>query len=208
MVAEIAAMVGADGNSSVLNEPGTVVVYRRAGNLWEVDREMMLSLDQSGGLREMRRKMGDVISFLNGCTIFVARTASGALYFELEKAGCSVWEISGKPADFLDIVLEDEEKEKVAADAKASAAMPAPQEKTPGSYFISLKEVQGKRPELTSKQILQQFVTEGHFDVLEMLCDHVPPWIEMEAVKRGYTLDTEQTGPHEVMVRLMKNAAA
>lgn len=207
MVVEIAAIVNADGCSGILNEPGKVVVYRRVGDLWEIDREMELSFDRSSNLREMRRKMSDLIGFMDECKIFTASAATGALYFELEKAGCSVWEITGKPADFLDIVLEDEEKEQVAAEVKATAVIPAPQEKEPGSFYISIKEAQGNRPELTSKQILQQFVAEGQFDVLEMQCDHVPPWIEMEAAKKGYALDTEQTGPHEVMVRLTNRAA-
>lgn len=206
MVVEIAAIVDANGYSGVLNEPGTVIVYRRSGGVWGIDRSMEVSLDLSNGLREMRRKMAGILQFLNGCTVFAARSAGGALYFELEKAGCSVWEISGKPADFLEIVLEDEEKERGAAESRAATAMPAPEERTAGTFFISIREIQGKRPELTSKQILQQFVTDGNFKVLEIQCSHVPPWIEVEASKRGYILEAEKTGQNEVMV-VLKNGA-
>ena len=93
---EIAAILGKNGCSSTLSEPGTVVVYQRQGCSFEPVREMAFALDQEKGLKELRAKMAELIVFLNGCKIFVARSASGALYFELEKAGFSVWEISGK----------------------------------------------------------------------------------------------------------------
>jgi len=207
MVVEIAAIVGADGYSGVLNEPGQVVVYRHVRGAWEIDRTMDVSLDRSRNLREMRQKMGEILQFLSGCRVFVARSAGGALYFELEKAGCNVWEITGKPVDFLDIVLEDEEKERIAAQSQSVAGIPAPCEKAPGVFFISIKEIQGKSPEISSKQILQQFVADGNFSVLEIQCDHVPPWIEVEAEKRVYVIDAEKNGMNEVMVRLTKTAA-
>jgi Fe-only nitrogenase accessory protein AnfO len=207
MVAEIAAMVDGDGCSGVLNEPGTVIVYRRSGGVWEIDRSMEVSLDRSNGLREMRRKMADILQFLNGCRIFAARAAGGALYFELEKAGCSVWEISGKPADFLDVVLDDEEKERIAAQSPGVAGIPAPHERAPGTFFISIREIQGKSPEISSKQILQQFIAEGNFSVLEIQCDHVPPWIEVEAEKRDYSIEAEKIGQNDLMVRLTRKKA-
>jgi len=207
MVVEIAAIVGADGYSGVLNEPGQVVVYRHLRGAWGIDRAMEVSLDQSNGLREMRQKMGEILQFLGSCRIFVARSAGGALYFELEKAGCNVWEITGRPVDFLDIVLEDEEKEKIATQSQSMTGIPAPCEKAPGVFFISIKEIQGKAPEISSKQILQRFVAEGNFSVLEIQCDHVPPWIEVEAEKRGYSIETEKIGMNDVMVRLAKKTA-
>jgi Fe-only nitrogenase accessory protein AnfO len=199
---EIAAILSKDGCSSTLSEPGTVVVYQRQGCSFEPVREMAFALDQDKGLKELRAKMAGLIQFLNGCTIFVARSASGALYFELEKAGFSIWEISGKPADFLSIVLEDEEKERVAAQVSGVTGIPAPAERSPGSFFISIKEVQGKSPAISSKQVLQQFIREGQFRELEIICDHVPPWIVMDAACRGFTLCSEKLGPNECRVRL------
>ncbi|MFA4849350.1 MAG: Fe-only nitrogenase accessory AnfO family protein [Methanoregula sp.] len=201
---EIAAILGKDGCSSTLSEPGTVVVYQRQGCSFEPVREMAFALDQDKGLKELRAKMAELIEFLNGCKIFVARSASGALYFELEKAGFSVWEISGKPVDFLAIILEDEEKERVAAEAVAVTGIPAPAERAPGSFFISIKEIQGKSPAISSKQVLQQFIREGQFRELEIICDHVPPWIEMDAECRGFSLRSEKLGPSECSVRLTK----
>ena len=203
---EIAAILGKDGCSSTLSEPGTVVVYQRQGCSFEPVREMPFALDQDKGLRELRAKMAELIEFLNDCKIFVAQSASGALYFELEKAGFSVWEISGKPADFLAIILDDEEKERAAAQAVRVMGIPAPAERNPGSFFISIKEIQGRSPAISSKQVLQQFIREGQFRELEIICDHVPPWIEMDAACRGFSLHSEKLGPNECSVRLTKTS--
>ena len=58
----------------------------------------------------------------------------------------------------------------------------------------------------SSKQVLQQFIQSGGFLVLEIVCSHVPPWIEVEAERRGYTLETEQIEKDSVKVRLTTNA--
>jgi Fe-only nitrogenase accessory protein AnfO len=206
MTEEIAVILGADGSSTTLSEPGTVVVFRRQDGAWKTDRESPLALDPAQGLRGMRQNMAGLLEFLGDCRIVVTKSASGALYFELEKARCTIWEIDGKPAGFLDPVWADEEKEKKAVRSTAAPDIPVPKEKTPGNFFISIKEVQGRRPDISSKQVLQQFIQRGGFLVLEIVCSHVPPWIEVEAERRGYTLETEQREKDSVSVRLTTNA--
>jgi Fe-only nitrogenase accessory protein AnfO len=207
MAEEMAVILGSDGTTATLNEPGTIAVFGRTGNAWEKVREIPFILDLSNGLRGMRTQISGVLDFLKCCRIIVTRSASGAPYFELEKAGLAIWEITGKPEEFLGQVWADEEKEKQSVAGKAPVAdIPKPKEKTPGNFFISIKEVQGKRPDLSSKQVLQQFIQSGGFLVLEIVCSHVPPWIEVEAERRGYTLEIEQIEKDSVKVRLTTNS--
>ena len=114
-IQEIAAIIGPDGGSIPLSEPGTVVVYRRVRGSWEKDREMAFSIEQACGLRDLRNKVEELKALLRDCRVFVAKSASGALFFELEKARFSVWEISGTPSEFLDSVWRDEKAEQTAA---------------------------------------------------------------------------------------------
>jgi len=205
-IQEIAAIIGTEGATINLNEPGTVVVFRRVRGSWQKDREMPLALSPEQGLRELRGKMEELKRFLRDCRIVVARTASGALFFELEKARCSVWEIEGTPAEFLDSVWRDEKAEQTAACLSADASIPAPTETSPGHFTISIKDIQSKRPEVSSKQVLQEFVRKGAFLRLEVFCDHLPPWIEADAERCGYAVATEQLAKNEVKVRLTKSA--
>jgi len=167
---------------------------------------MELNIDPAQGLRAMREKIAVLITFLSTCRIIVTSSVNGAPYFELEKTRCSIWEITGNPEEFLDQVWEDEEsersKQKSSVSAQDKANIPVPQEKTPGTFVISIKDVQGKRPDISSKQVLQQFIQRGGFLVLEVICSHVPPWIEVEAELRGFTLETERIDKDTVKVRL------
>ena len=205
MAEEIAVILGDDGTTGRLGDPGTLEVFGRSAGTWSRVRGMPVALDPSQGLKGMRTAAAGIAAFLGDCRVLVTRSASGALYFELEKAGCTLWEIPGKPQEFLDSVWADEEKAKVPAGKPAAADIPKPTEKTPGNFFISIKEVQGKRPDMSSKQVLQQFIQSGGFLVLDIVCSHVPPWIEVEAERRGYTLETEQQDKDTVKVRLTTN---
>ena len=206
---EIATMLGADDLNTSLGEPGKIVVFRRNIGIWEIDREMEFALDQCRDLREMRQKMTDLLQFLGECRIFVAEAASGALFFELEKARVHVWEIAGRPEEYLNTVWEDEEEERAAAatDSAPVPGVPTPVELIPGHFSISIKEIQVKTPEITSKQVLQQFIRQGNFSTLEIICDHVPPWIELEADRKGFTIEREVLGKNEVRAKLTKDRA-
>jgi Fe-only nitrogenase accessory protein AnfO len=205
-VSEIAAFLGEDGQTVPMNEPGIIVVFRRERGAWVKTRETPFALNPAHGLHELRKDVRGLLGFLAPCTIIVAKSACGALYFELEKARCSVWEIAGTPPEFLDPVLCDEEQAQAAEPLTAGVDIPAPLELSPGKFYLSIKEIQGKRPEVSSKQVLQQFVQAGAFTELEIICDHVPPWIEMEARQRGYGLASERMGPHEVKIIVRRPA--
>ena len=205
MAKEIAVFLGLDGSSASLDEPGRVVVFRRAQGSWQVNREKELSMCQAKGMRELRMKMAEMLQLMDGCRIFVARSASGIPFFELEKAGCSVWEYQGHPSGFLERVWDKEEKDKAIEKTPASPGIPAPEEKTPGNFYISLVDVQRNDAEVSSKQILQRFIRQGRFRTLEISCSHIPPWIEAESMGMGLSYSVEQLSLNELRVRLKKS---
>ena len=204
MIPEIAAMLDQDGGTTTLTGPGEVIVYARRQESWEPIRAMPFSLDPSQGLAQLRLKMGELVAFLGDCRIFVTRAASGAIFFELEKARCTVWEISGRPEEFLEQVWKEEE-EQDSVPLSGTVEIPVPVEIAPGQYYLSIKDIQGKRPEISSKQVLQKFIKTGGYEKLEVICDHVPPWIALESDCCGFTMQSERLGPSEVKVLLVKN---
>lgn len=206
--AEIAVLLGETGQTVPLSEPGTLTIFKKERRLWLRARALPTALDPAAGLSGLRRSVTVLDGFLGTCRTVVAKSASGALFFELEKAGCSIWEITGSPDTFLDTVWRDtqDEREQSAA-ASAGPDIPAPLEIAPGKFFISIREIQGKRPELSSKQVLRPFVRQGGFTELEIICDHVPPWIDAEAEQQGYLLTSERTAMKEVRV-LLRNPAS
>lgn len=204
MMPEIAVMLNPEGMTTGLTSPGAVAIYTRRQSSWEPARIMPFSLDSAGGIAEVREKIADLIVFLGECRIFVTRAVSGAIFFELQKAGCGVWEIHGAPHEFLEQVWTEEEKQ---SEALPSAAIdiPVPVEIGPGQYYISIRDIQGKHPEVSSKQVLQKFIRNGRFHKLEVICDHVPPWIALESSCCEFTMQSDLIGRGEVKLILTKN---
>jgi Fe-only nitrogenase accessory protein AnfO len=206
-ISEIAVITGSDGRTIPISEPGTVVVYRRVRGTWLAQRRFPFAIEPDGGLAGLRARTGELVAFLGGCRTVVAESAGGALFFGLEMAGCTVFEIAGSPAGFLDSVWQDAREEQEAkTPLPAGADIPAPLEIAPGNYYISIREIQGKRPEVSSKQVLRPFVQRGDFTELEIVCDHVPPWLEVDAERFGYEIASERTGVHDVKVVIRKPA--
>ena len=197
-VSEIAAITGTDGRTIPLGDAGTAVVFRRTGDSWQNDRTLEFSPGEDCSLAGLRRNMAELVAFLKDCRTVVVQSAGGALFYELEKARCSVWEIAGSPQEFLDCVWREENAEhEQSPDMQVfgpAVLPPAPREVAPGRFVISITEIQKKRPEMSSKQVLRDFIRRGAFTEIEIECDHVPPWIEAEAVCRGLSLDITDAG--------------
>lgn len=178
MARDIAVFISGNGSTAALEEPGKVVIYRRQQGKWQQVGETAFCLNHTSGMAGVRRQLAAMIEVLGQCRVFVARAVSGLLYKELEQAGFSIWEFGGKPTDFLEYVLVQEE---LAARQPAPVTAPAPAivETGPGCYQVSLKDVQQSGGGLTSKQVLQPLLS-GNFYQVEVLCSHIPPWLEAE----------------------------
>ncbi len=178
MAREIAVFVGNAGSTAALGEAGKVIVYRRQQGKWQPVSEALFQLDPTSGMAGVRQQLAAMIEFIGQCRVFVARAVSGLLYKELEQAGFSIWEFNGRPIEFLEYVLIQEE---LAArqPAPLKAVTPAVVETGPGCYQVSLKELQQSGTGMTSKQVLQPLLN-GNFYLVEILCSHIPPWLEAD----------------------------
>lgn len=206
MTREIAVFHGSDGLTLPLGEPGTVTVYRRREGRWDIARQTAWELDAGRGMKELRRQMAGLLEFLGSCKVFVARSVTGLPYYEMEKAGISIWEVSGQPREFLtDIALRDEE-------AREESAAPAmmvvtPTQLSPGHFFLSIKEIQEKECGVTSKQVLVPLLRKKDFSILEIRCNHAPPWLEAEIAACGLVSRVEKLGGNEYKVVVATDAA-
>ncbi|GBF35166.1 AnfO protein, required for Mo- and V-independent nitrogenase [Desulfocucumis palustris] len=207
MLKEIAVHVGRNGETATLYEQGKIVIYQRKQGSWNVHREKDYSFKREQGLPGMRKQMGEVVDFIGGCKIFVAGAISGIPYYELEKAGCSIWEFSGEPDDLLEYVWEKEEQ---AALEKAVrlVAVPGPVDMGNGCYSISIKEIQEAGTGITTKQVLLPFLRQGDFYRLEVLCNHIPPWLKMEIMGSGLTCEVEKVATGEVRLVIGKKVCS
>lgn len=204
MAMDVAVLLGETGETVSIYEPGQVVVFRKMNGNWEVTKKNDIFLDKSLGLNGLRQKMAETLGFLDNCKVFTARSITGVPYYELEKAGCSVWEFEGRPEAFLDYIVEKEEEERLQAGAKQVSEPPKPVETSNGCYFISLKEIQANNTGFTSKQALLPFLREGKFYSVEVVCSHVPPWLEAELAGGIFSANVEKLSKDELRVIITK----
>lgn len=205
MAFDIAVYLSADGETASLGDPGRLVLYRRRKGYWGAFREKDFSPVGAGGMKELRRLMGEVLEFMDGCRVFVGNTVTGIPYFELEKSNCAVWEMQGKPRDFLDYILAREEEEHRREEKSAVVVVPVPEETGPGCYRISIKEIQENNTGVTSKQVLLPFLHQGNFYELKVLCNHIPPWLEAEFMTGKLCGEFNKIGSDELEIIITKN---
>jgi len=204
MAFDIAVYLGKKGETTSLNNPGKLVVYRKRQGRWKACREKEFTTDPVEGMSGLRRMMGEVLEVMGECMIFVGHTVTGIPYFELEKANCMVWEMQGKPGEFLDIILDREEQEQRREEKGSLLVIPEPVEVGEGRYRVSIKEIQDCGGGITSKQVLQPFLRRGEFYELEVACSHVPPWLEAEFTAGSLNGEVSSSTPGEIKLVVTK----
>jgi len=203
---EIAIFSDENRETASVYDPGTITVYQKAQGSWEISRQQAFCLDKGLGIKGLRKSMLEALKFLADCKIFIGRSVVGIPYFEFEKAGCSVWEFEGNSQELLDYVWEQEFETQKRENNPSTPVIPLPIETSPGFYRISLKEIQKANTEITSKQALLPFLRKAAFDNLEVLCTHVPPWLEAELIIGNLSGETTKIGRDEVKVSIRKQS--
>lgn len=204
---EVAVFVGPGGVTAPMQEPGVIQVYQYTCGIWDLCRSMPFHLNSSRGLSEMRAYMKTVLNFLGECRLFAGLAVTGLPFFEMEKAGFTIWETTGTPREVLDSILEGEFETAEAVDTEASPALvavPQHRETSPGYYSISLKEIQDCSGRVTSKQVLIPLLQNLDFYELEVTCSHVPPWLEEKILSGQLDAVIERSGVLESRIYIRR----
>ncbi len=199
----IAVFLGRNGDTCSIYQPGKVAIYQREEEKWQVVRARDFDLEQCSGMLGLRQRIWELLTFMEDCRIFVAKSITGIPYYELEKANCSLWEIDGNPLQFLDFILDKEEADQ---EIREDNPLLIPIEVSPGQYRISLQSIQEKHAGFTSKQVLRPFLRRGDYKVLEVYCSHVPPWLELDLAAQNLEWEIKQLGEMEYKIAITKKS--
>lgn len=204
----IAAYLDENGKTASFKETGIVKIFTEKNKQWVVIREIPLTLDENQGMNFIRKTLKEMVEALGECKVVVAKEVVGIPYNVLDGAGFNVWEIDGVPEEFLDYVFEKEEEEKLSASIKSNdieEIITEPVETVrEGYYFIDFKEIQEKKPEITSKQVLIPFFREKVFYELEAIFSHIPKWLEAELQRLNFKMDVKKINDNEFNVIICK----
>jgi Fe-only nitrogenase accessory protein AnfO len=164
-----------------------VFTYDLKNDLWHIVRDIEFSLVNCSSIFEFREKISGMIARIGDCKVFIAKEVKGQLYSVLEAYRFSIYEVDGKPEQFLSSILALETNNKEIATESPTYLHSPVKTSVEGNYYLNLKEMLDKNPELSSKKVLLPFLTEKNFKELEVICDHIPKWLNEELKKQGMT---------------------
>ena len=192
---KIAVFIGNSNETIDFDTSGMIKVFLKKDNEWDCVQEIPLVLNESMALKVARENLIQASKLIKECKIIVGKKVYGISYNVFETMGYSIWEYEGQPQAFLDEILE-QELEYMAQEANRLKDIP--EEKSyikqisEGHYFIDMQEMQLVNKNISSKQILMPFLKQGEFKILEIICTHVPPWIECEIEKSQLVMKVEK----------------
>lgn len=175
---EIAVLVNENKITSGLEKDGTILVYGRENCEWKIRRQMEYRIGDLTDAFALHRKIKEICGWLGECRIMVVNRIRGIHYLAFEEFQISMLEIKGNPEYFLEDIRECVNHQRT--EQKVSLEHNAIHQRQPGKYYTDLRDVMSGKTSYNSKQILLPFIRNETYNVLEILCEHVPKWLEKE----------------------------
>jgi Fe-only nitrogenase accessory protein AnfO len=175
---EIAVLVNADGETSGFEKDGIIKIYTNEKDVWEIKAYMNYSTENMINASMLREKIKLICFFMKDCKILVVNRIRGVHYIAFEENLVSMLEIIGKPEDFLEELKKCSKHQRIGQKVKLEHNSIF--ESKPGSYYTDLRDVMKGNTSYNSKQILLPFLKNQKYNSLEILCEHIPKWLEKE----------------------------
>lgn len=200
---KVAALVNSEGILSGLHEPGYLQLFSHECSLWNLDQEMEIQLHPEMSLAQVRNVLRSCSASLGTVDVLLTGPLRGASLAMLQDLGFLVWPTQGCAEELLDdaeIVYAQrnafQEESCCAKKQAAQNADPVPEpfpvgEPQKGAFRIDLEEARQKNIGHPSQTVLMPFLHKKEFQVLEILCDHKPRWLDAELFRLGLK-STEQ----------------
>ena len=198
---KIAVITNDEGEISSFTEGKYIVVFEKDLE-WRVASEISLNNDEHKGIKELRGYYNKIASELNDCKIIIVTKAIGIPYSVFYGEDFSVWELEGNPLVHLDNVIEMEkshEEELKRLEEEENVC-----EIIEGHYMVDLGKLEITKPELSSKKIIIPFMEKTKFEILEVHCCHVPPWLMKEEQSGAITMNVEKITNNQFKLLIKK----
>lgn len=172
------AVLTRDGSPSTVEACTAVLLFSRSEGAWRLKEEIPWHLTAGEDPLEMRDQVRSLILELYDCRIVVASRLTGLAYHIFDRMGFQIFEAEAIGAALLESILSDVLAAGAEQEEEDDPAGPVPCDDQ-GRYCLDLIALQRKRPEISSKRALGDFLKNNrNFYELKLLCSHVPPWLE------------------------------
>lgn len=207
MSKQIAVFVDESDEIALPNKAAAIKIYEKQSGKWNTLKQFSFSIPESKIIKNFRGNLLNIVNLLGECNIIVGKEISGLIYTVFEQAGFRIVEADGKPEELLDELVEKIEEYEASLILNAEEFVTGVEPKAlddDGHFFINLKELQGNKSNVTSKQALLPFLKNRTFYELQVICSHEPPWLENELERLKLNKTVEQISANEFKIIITK----
>lgn len=179
---QIIVTLDKDGALATLLQTRVFTLYHKSKAQWH----NASSFELAGGMTDatlIRETVDALAKRYPDCRIIVSKRVSGVAFQMLNKTGFSIFETDEISDELFNNALDDVMKSQVIPES------PPMEPKAPngdGHFVFDLVRLQKAYPQVSSKKALMAFIAAADFITLELICDHLPPWMEEMMEARGY----------------------
>ena len=190
MLDHIAVILNEKKELSSIENCSTVIVYHHKESSWEAVAEIQWQTGALTCVEHIRSKLHMLAEQLGDCRVIAGKKINGLPYQVFDRKGFHIFETQGTVSpELFDSIREDltETLEKAQEAAKKQASIPTTPHspKSNGIYYLNLIELQESFPEISSKKALKSFMETAEFTELQLICRHLPPWLEADTRRRN-----------------------
>ncbi|WKY48282.1 Fe-only nitrogenase accessory AnfO family protein [Eubacteriaceae bacterium ES3] len=184
----MAVFTDKNDNISEFSSMAVIKIYENLNDTWEISKSIAFSPDMTLAPGELRKKLKETAESIKPCRVIITSGIKGMAYQIFDQSGFIICESDSFDIELLDAIRQDlleTQKEDMMANTNQPTA-PIPTDE-PGRYFIDLDKLQKNRPDISSKMALMPFFEKGDFILLDVICEHFPPWFTERFPQMGLT---------------------
>jgi Fe-only nitrogenase accessory protein AnfO len=203
MLKKIATIINDSKTITSFEKGSAINIYYKASESWQLKDEISYSLNMALPLSDIRDYIKTVVLKLEDCKIIIGKTVSGLPYNIFDRMGFAIFEAEAISDALLDEILSEvHDYTNEIVDPSVQLPTSPIQTEIAGLYFLNLIELQEKHPEISSKKALQDFLVTIPFYKLELICSHVPPWLESFLPSKKMTYETGELEKNKYKVTI------
>lgn len=208
MEKKIAVILDENEEISAFQIAKKLILYSCPANIWVQEKTVDLDGLYSGGMAEIRNKVGNLLEEIGDCKIIAGKNITGFIYNILDGAGVIISEMDNFEEDDLEKLYRQIEKELRLIEAETEEILAIPttpiETEVKGNYFFDFSLLKKVAEGHSSKNTILPFLNTTEFNNLEIVCDHVMPWFEGEMDKRGLTFETKEREDKKISIQIFR----
>ncbi|MGE4267275.1 MAG: Fe-only nitrogenase accessory protein AnfO [Deferribacterales bacterium] len=195
----LAAYVDPENIITGLKQKGSVRLYDQIEEEWTEVADLSMDVNEAEDLEQLQSILKDTVGMFGGCSVLIAEDMTGVMNAILESVGIKTWRSEGNVYDVLGYIASEEERELL--ESMAVAPEPVLQgSECAGKYHINLVETLKTYTKLNSREILLPFLMRGGYKSLEIICEHIPRWLESDADKLNVAVHSKTLSKNGIRV--------